>query len=115
MTLEKNLSFQTLAGARRRVDRYAANSAVTATDLTEAEKNGVKIAGGFGPIRYEPSQMSWLQRPTVQGIEVASRAFAELLLQDQLNTAVAALVAAIENVAGATNDVSASTGMSYSA
>lgn len=106
--------FQTLAAAQRRVDRYASNGAATATDLTELKNSSVKIAGGFGPVRYEPSQMTWLQRPTVQGVEVASRAFAEILLKDQLNTAIAALVAAITAQAAATNDVSATTGITQS-
>jgi hypothetical protein len=103
--------FQTLAAAQRRVDRYAANGAAAITDLTELKNATVKVAGGFGPIRYEPSQMTWLQRPTVQGIEVASRAFAEILLKDQLNTAIAALVAAITAQAAAVNDVSATAGI----
>ncbi|HFV9291455.1 TPA: major capsid protein [Serratia fonticola] len=104
--------FQTLAAAQRRVDRYAANGAAPVTPLTELKNSSVKIAGGFGPVQYEPSQMSWLQRPTVQGVEVASRAFAEILLQDQLNTAIAALVASITAQAAATNDVSATAGIS---
>lgn len=105
--------FQTLAAAQRRVDRYSANAAVAATDLTELKNTSVKVAGGFGPIRYEPSQMTWLERPTAQGIEVASRAFAEILLKDQLNTAIAALVAAITAQAAAVNDVSATDGITY--
>lgn len=107
--------FASLASARRRVDRNAANSAVTPTDLSELVGSKVKIAGGFGPVRYEPSQMTWLRRPTQEGITAASTAFAELLMQDQLNTAIAALVAALENNAGVTNDVSASAGMTYGA
>ncbi|WP_447905559.1 major capsid protein [Pseudomonas aeruginosa] len=104
--------FQTLAAAQRRVDRYAANGAAPITDLTELKNTSVKVAGGFGPVRYEPSQMTWLERPTAQGIEVASRAFAEILLKDQLNTAIAALVAAITAQAAAVNDVSATAGIS---
>lgn len=102
-------------GARRRVDRYAANATVTPTDLTQLKHSSVKVAGGFGPIRYEPSQMTWLLKPTAEGIEVASRNFAEALLQDQLNTAIAALVAAISNEAAAVNDVSATAGLDYQA
>ncbi|MNJ26457.1 hypothetical protein D3C77_209410 [compost metagenome] len=105
--------FQTLAAAQRRVDRYAANGAAPITDLTELKNSSVKVAGGFGPVRYEPSQMTWLERPTAQGIEVASRAFAEILLKDQLNTAIAALVAAITAQAAAVNDVSATAGITY--
>lgn len=105
--------FAAIHSAQRRVDRYAANNAASATDLSELKHSSVKIAGGFGPIRYEPSQMTWLQRPTAQGIEVASRNFAEAMLADQLNTAIAALVAAISNQATATNDVSATAGVTY--
>lgn len=107
--------FASLESAQRRVDRYAANGVVTPTDLTELRHSTVKVAGGIGPIRYEPSQMTWLQRPTAQGIEVASRNFAQIMLKDQLNTVIAALVAAIGNQASATNNVSATSGLSYSA
>ncbi len=105
--------FQAIHSAQRRVDRYATNNAQAATNLTELKKSGVKVAGGFGPILFEPSQLTWLQRPTAQGIEVASRNFAEALLKDQLFTAIAALVAAISNQAAATNDVSGTLGLSY--
>ncbi|MHC3083577.1 major capsid protein [Acinetobacter nosocomialis] len=107
--------FASLDGAQRRVDRYAANGTAPITDLSEIKHSSVKVAGGIGPVRYEPSQMTWLQRPTAQGIEVASRTFASLMLKDQLNTAIAALVAAISNQADATNDVSATGGLTYSA
>lgn len=107
--------FASIHSARRRVDRYAAQASAAATDLTQLKHSGVKVAGGFGPIRFEPSQLTWLQKPTTEGIEVASRNFAEALMQDQLNTAIAALCAAISNQAAATNDVSASAGLTYGA
>lgn len=108
--------FQSIHSARRRVDRYAANGAATPTDLTQAKHSSVKIAGGFGPVRFEPSQFTWLQKPTAEGIEVMSRNFAEALLQDQLNTAVSALVAAIGNQGAATTvDVSATGPLTYAA
>jgi len=106
--------FASIHGAQRRVDRYAANGAAAATDLTQQKRDSVKIAGGFGPIRYEPSQMSWLNKPTAEGIEVASRNFAEALLKDQLYTAISALVAAIENNAAMVQDDSATAGLTYS-
>lgn len=101
--------FAAIHSAQRRVDRYAAQGAAAATDLTQLKMSGVKIAGGFGPIRFEPSQLTWLQKPTAEGIEVASRNFAEALMRDQLNTAIAGLVAAISNQADATNDITAGT------
>ena len=103
--------YKAIHSARRRVDRYAAQANATATDLTQDKEVGVKVAGGFGPIRYEPSQMTWLQKPTAEGIEVASRNFAEALLQDQLNTTIAALVAAIGNNSAVTS--AASGAMTY--
>lgn len=106
--------FASIHAAQRRVDRYAAQASASATDLTQLKHSSVKIAGGFGPIRFEPGQMTWLQKPTAEGIEVASRNFAEALMADQLNTAIAALVAAISNQASATNDVSATAGLTYS-
>ena len=105
--------FAAVHSAQRRVDRYAAQAAASATDLTQLKMSAVKVAGGFGPIRYEPSQLTWLNKPTAEGIEVASRNFAEAMLRDQLNTAIAALCAAIGNQATATNDASATAGLSY--
>lgn len=107
--------FASIHSAQRRVDRYAAQASVTPTDLTQLKRSSVKVAGGFGPIRYEPGQMTWLSKPTAQGVEAASRNFAEALLADQLNTAIAALCAAIGNQAAATNDVSATDGLTYGA
>lgn len=107
--------WKAIHSARRRVDRYAANGAAAATNLEQIKKSGVKIAGGFGPILYEPAQMTWLEKPTAEAVEVVSRNFGEALVADQLNTAIAALVAAIGNQAGLVNDVSATVGISYAA
>ena len=105
--------FAAIHSAQRRVSRTAAQAAATVTDLTQLKNSSVKIAGGFGPIRFEPGQLTWLSKPTAEGVEVASRNFAEAMLRDQLNTAIAALVAAIQNQPTATNDVSATAGVSY--
>lgn len=91
-----------LASARRRVDRYGTNSAVSSTDLSQNKHTQVKVAGGFGPVLFEPAQMTWLQKPTAEGVEVISRYLAEAVVQDQLNTAILALVAAISNQSTAT-------------
>lgn len=105
--------FQAIHTAQRRVNRYAAQATAAATDLTQLKHSSVKVAGGFGPIRFEPSQLTWLNKPTTEGIEVASRNFAEALLADQLNTSILALRAAIANTAGVTVDVSATAGVTY--
>lgn len=107
--------FAAIHTAQRRVDRYSAQAPVAPTDLTQRKNVGVKVAGGFGPIRFEPSQLTWLQKPTAEGIEVASRNFAEALLADQLNTAIAAGVAAIENNGASTTFDAAAGGITHQA
>lgn len=111
----KQSFYNQLVSAQRRVDRYAANGAQASTALTQAEAVGVKVAGGFGPILFEPAQMSWLQKNPDEAIMVIGEGFADALLQDQLNSAVAAATAAVENVAALVNDVSATAGISYTA
>lgn len=87
--------------AQRRVDRYATNSDASPTALAQLQEIGVKVAGGFGPILWEPGQLAWVQKSPGEAVEVISRNLAEAILKDQLNTAIAAAVAAIE--AGTTN------------
>ena len=111
----QNSFYSALHSAQRRVDRYASNGSASATSLAQVKDSGVKIAGGFGPILFEPSQLGWLQKPTSEAIAAISQNFAEAMLKDQLYSAIAALVAAIANQSAAKNDVSASAGISYGA
>ncbi len=89
-------SFASLHSARRRVDRYATNAAASATPLAQLQHNTVKVAGGFGPVLWEPGQLTWVQNNPEAAAEVISRNMAEAIMQDMLNTAIAAAVAAIE-------------------
>lgn len=89
-------SWSSLASARRRVDRYATNGSVSATPLAQLQQNGVKIAGGFGPVLWEPGQLSWVEKNPAEAVAVISQSLAEGMLQDQLNSAIAALVAALQ-------------------
>jgi len=91
-------SFSSLHSAQRRVDRYAANSAQSATALAQIQHNTVKIAGGFGPIQWEPAQLSWVQDNPASAIALISQNMAEAMLKDMLNSAIAAAVAAMENL-----------------
>jgi hypothetical protein len=100
--------------AQRRVDRYAANGAVAATPMSQVKEASVKVAGGFGPILWEPAQLTWLLKPTTETVALASKNFAEAMLADMLNTSLAAVVAAIENVAALVNDQSATSELTYS-
>ena len=107
----KESFFNQIASAQRRVDRYATNSTQAATVLAQSEMVGVKVAGGFGPVLFEPSQMTYLQEDPGSAITAISEGFADALLADQLNTAVGCGVAAVENVAALVNDVSGSAGV----
>ena len=111
-SFSKESFFASIASAQRRVDRNAAQASASATDLSQSEIVGVKVAGGFGPIRFEPSQMTWLQKSPQDAIMAISQGFADALMADQLNSALLGGVAAIENIAALVNDVSASAGIS---
>ncbi len=111
----KEAFWNQLATAQRRVNRFGANAAAPVTNMSQGELVSVKVAGGFGPVLLEPSQLTWLQRNPGEAITAISTAFADALLADQLNTSVLAAVAAIENQASLTNDVSASAGLTQGA
>jgi len=104
--------FNTVAAAQRRVDRNAAITTQASTQLAQGEEVGVKVAGGFGPVAFEPGQMTWLLSNPEAAIMAISDGFANALLADQLNTVVGAGVAAVENIAALVNDVSATGGLS---
>lgn len=104
--------FNQIASAKRRVDRYAAIASQAATALTQGEHVGVKVAGGFGPVLFEPAQMTWLNEDPASAIRAISEGFSDALLADQLNTAVGAAVAAVSGQVALVNDVSASAGLS---
>lgn len=104
--------FNQIASAKRRVDRYATIASQAATALTQGEHVGVKVAGGFGPVLFEPAQMTWLNEDPASAIRAISEGFSDALLADQLNTAVGAAVAAVSGQAALVNDVSATVGLS---
>lgn len=103
--------FNQIASAKRRVDRNAAIATQAATALTQGEHVGVKVAGGFGPVLFEPAQMTWLNEDPASAIRAISEGFSDALLADQLNTAVGSAVAAVSGQAALVNDVSATGGL----
>lgn len=107
--------WSSLQGAQRRVNRYGANGVQASTPLAQKQYDAVKIAGGFGPIIWEPSQLSWIKTNPEDALEVISRNLSEAIMADQLNTAIAALVAGIGNQPDAVVNVSATSGISYGA
>ncbi len=107
--------FNQILSARRRVNRYQTNNPQAATALTQGEQVGVKVAGGFGPVLFEPSQMTWLNEDPAAAIRAIAEGFSDALLQDQLNTAIAAAVAAVSGQVALVNDVSATAGLTLNA
>ena len=70
--------------------------AASPTNLAQLQEIGVKVAGGFGPIAWEPAQLSWVMANPAAALESISRNMSEAIIKDQLNTAIHAAVAAIE-------------------
>lgn len=90
--------FSSLHSAQRRVDRYATNTSASSTPLAQLQHNTVKVAGGFGPIEWEPAQLSWIQQNPANAVALISQNMAEAILKDMLNTGIAAAIAAMENL-----------------
>lgn len=107
--------WNSVVSAQRRVDRYTAQASVTPTDMSQFKESAVKIAGGFGPVRFEPSQLTYIEKASTEAIDMAAQSFSQAMMADMLNSAIAALVAAISNNANTTNDVSGSANISLTA
>lgn len=98
--------FTSIHSAQRRVDRYKTNDAAAVTPLQQAQLNGVKVAGGFGPILFEPGQMTWIRQAPARAVQAIAENMAQAILADMLNTCIAAVVAAMRNNSSVTLDVS---------
>ena len=71
--------YNSLTASRRRVDRYATNANVSATALSQSKAVEVKVAGGFGPIVFEPSQMAWINSNPAEALNVISNSMVEAI------------------------------------
>lgn len=91
-------SFSSLHAAQRRVDRYATNTSASSTPLAQLQHNTVKVGGGFGPIEWEPAQLTWVGDNPGLAVSVISQNLAEAIMKDMLNTGIAAACAAMENL-----------------
>lgn len=109
----KESMFASFASAQRRVDIEKPDGDVEAIGANFLDDVAVKIAGGFGPIKMYPAQLEWLLVNPKSAIDAIATGFAEALLSDQLNTALAAGVAAFSNNPLAFNDLSLE-GISFS-
>jgi len=90
--------FSSLHAAQRRVDRYATNTSASGTALAQLQLNSVKVAGGFGPIEWEPAQLTWVGDNESAAIALISQNLAEAIMKDMLNAGIASAIAAMENV-----------------
>lgn len=97
--------------ALRDVDAYAAQAVVTATGLSQDQINDVKTMKAFGPLTWEPNQLSWIGKNPGEALSVISESLSMAVMQDQVNKAIGVLVAALGNESSANLDVSALAGV----
>ena len=99
-----------VAEALRDVDAYAAQSAEAVTNLSQEQINDVKTMQAFGPVVWEPNQLSWIGKNPGEALSVISSSLSMAVMQLQVNKAIGVLVAALANESGANLDVSALAG-----
>tara|TARA_R110000851_G_C12995068_1_gene557742 strand:- start:48 stop:1007 length:960 start_codon:yes stop_codon:yes gene_type:complete len=97
--------------ALRDVDAYAVQSTVAAIGLSQDQMNEVKTMKAFGPLTWEPNQLSWIGKNPGEALSVISESLSMAVMQDQVNKAIGVLVAALSNEATAVLDVSALAGI----
>ena len=100
-----------VSDALRDVDAYAAQAVETVTGLSQDQMNDVKTMKAFGPITWEPNQLSWIGKNPGEALSVISESLSMAVMQDQVNKAIGVLVAALGNEASANIDVSAAAGV----
>ena len=104
--------WKSVASAIRDVDAYAAQAAAASTALTQGIFSTVKAMKAFGPIVWEPNQLTWIQNNPGAALQVISQSLSEAMLESQVNRAIGVTKAALANVAALTHDVSATAGIS---
>lgn len=100
--------YKAFATPSRRRDAYS-SGAVAAQNLAQDSETKVKVAGANGPFRFNPSQLTWIQRSPEEAAIVIGEQVAEAIMQDYLNAAILAAVAAISNQGSLDYDGSAGT------
>lgn len=102
-------SFKTIAGLVRRRNVNNGSGVVTATNLQQLKKASVKVAAGTPPIVFEPGQYRWVLESPAKAAVIIGEQLAKATLQDELNCAVSALVAAMLGNTAVVNDIGAKT------
>jgi hypothetical protein len=98
-----------LSGLVRRRNAYG-SGAVTPIDIQMLLDTMVKVAAGTPPVNIDPGMFEWINMNQEEGALMIAKQLAPQMMQDMLNTAVAALAAALRNVAAVNNDVSGGSG-----
>lgn len=98
-----------IAGMVRRRDPYS-DANVSAIDLQMLVDTMVKVAGGTPPINIPPVMFTWINQNPELGAANIAKQLAPKILQDMLNTAVAALAAAMRQEGTNVYDASGGSG-----
>lgn len=106
--INQEASFELISGLMRRRNANGSGT-LTPVDLSQLQRNTIKVAGGTVPVRWEPQQFDWIQRNQEEAGTVIGVQVAEGLFQDHLNSAVTALVTAIGQKAALVHDGTAGT------
>lgn len=101
--------WQLLSGAVRRRNPYGSGT-VSAINLQMLVDSMVRVAAGTPPVNIPPVMFQWINMQPEQGAIQFAKQIAPQIMQDMLNTAVAALAAALRNVGAVNTDVSGGTG-----
>ncbi len=104
-----DMQFWQMQNVTRRRDAYG-NGDVSAVDLQMLVDTMVKVAGGTYPINIPPNQFNWLNLNPELGPIMIAKMLAPQIMQDMLNTAVAALAGALRQANLTVWDASALTG-----
>lgn len=98
----KEAGYSLIASLMRRRDVYA-SGAVSPVAISQFTEAAVKIAGAAGPVAFNPSQFTWINKSPDEAGIVIGKQVAKGLFADYLNTAIKAVRAAIVNVGATTN------------
>ncbi|MGH1376684.1 MAG: major capsid protein [Alphaproteobacteria bacterium] len=99
-------SYKLISGLIRRRNAYG-SGAVTPKTLEQLLATSVKVASGTPPIEFTPSQFTWLQKSPDEAGTVFGEQLAAAVLEERLNLAIRASVAAVSNNSSMVHDGSA--------
>lgn len=102
-------SFKQISGLVRRRNVNSGTTAVTAVSLQQLKKASVKVAAGTPPVTFEPAQYRWILDSPEKAAIIIGEQLAQAMLQDELNSAIRALTAAISGQTALVNDITAAT------